>query len=185
MTVDRLQVSLSGPAMGSGVATHYAVPGSELQPAFSTFWESCAFLMAEAVDIHVPTTGDQIDEATGLLTGAWTFGIGGNYSGGGSGAYAGGVGAVIQWITQGLVEGHRVRGRTFVVPLALNSYDALGTLNASVVSALESAANVLLNTAAGNHVVWSRPRPGVAGSIHPVVDFRVSDRVSWLRSRKR
>jgi len=171
--------------MGSGVATHFAVPGSELQPAFSTFWESVAAKMAGTVNIHVPTTGDQLDEATGLLTGAWTFGIGGNYDGGGTGAYAGGVGAVIQWITTGLVEGHRVRGRTFVVPLASNSYDGDGTLSASVVSALESAANVLLTAAAGNHVVWSRPRPGVAGSIHPVVDFRVSDRVAWLASRKR
>lgn len=186
MSMARLRVELTDPAMGSGVATHYFTGLTlDAQEAAKSFWSSLAAVMAGYVSIKVPNVADVLDETTGELLNTTVQGTEGNYTGGGTGAYAGGVGGAITWETAGVVAGRRVRGRTFVVPLAQNSYDTDGTLSAAVVTALSNAAQGLITDAGSELVVWSRPRTALAGSVHPVVARSVSDRVAWLQSRKR
>lgn len=186
MVTQRVRVELSDPAMGSGVATHFfdglTATGHQ---ALVDFWTSAVNLMAGQVTVHVPRDYDNIDETTGDLISSLTVGTEFTGIGGGSGAYAGGVGAAVTWDTSGVVAGRRVRGRTFVVPLASGSYDTDGSLSTVVAGALSTAAQALITDAAGELVIWSRPRTGLAGSIHPVVARRVADRVAWLQSRKR
>lgn len=185
MNIDRLQVTLDGGSMGAGVATHYAIPGGGCQPLLKTFWTAVASLMSGYVHIHVPAEGETFDAATGELVDTWTFGTPVDITGGGTGAYAGGVGAAVGWSTAGIHYGRKVRGRTFIVPLAANVYDTDGTLASGTRTTLTNAAEDLVGDAAGSLVIWSRPAPTrPVGNAYPITSGLVKDHVSWLRSRR-
>lgn len=170
--------------MGAGVATHYAAAGADHQEDFSTFWQGVASIMSGYVQITVPTIGDTLEVETGLLQSVWTGGTAWTGLGGGSGGYPGGVGAVITWVTATIINGHRVRGRTFIVPLAANSYDGDGTLTAAVRTNLQLKADQLIAACGEDYVIYHRPRGGGDGVACPVVEARVPDRVSSLKSRR-
>lgn len=181
----RLRVELTDPAMGSGVATHYFTGlTADAQQAVKDFWSACASHMAGYVNIKVPNVADVLDETDGTLLNTTVQGTEGNFVGGGTGAYPGGVGACINWTTAGIVAGKRVRGRTFVVPLAASVFDTDGTLSSATVGALSTAAADLITDVGSELVIWSRPRVGLDGSVHPVVAGSCADRVAWLQSRK-
>lgn len=169
---------------GAALATHFATPGSGCQPHFVDFWTSVALRLATGTVGTVEDSGDTIAEATGTLTGSWSFGTATGFVGGGSSNYPSGVGAVVTWNTDGIVRGRRVRGRTFIVPLDGGSYDASGTLASFALDTFRNAADALITACAGAFVIWSRPSGGAAGSSHPVVSATVSDRVATLRSRR-
>ena len=191
MLITRLQVGFSGGQIGAGVATHYAIPGNQLQPAFAAFWSYISnTAQTSATFVNVPNFGDTINVESGKLEAVWSFGTALNRSGAGPGAHAAGVGACVTWITGGIVNGHRVKGRTFLVPLALTAYDTDGTINDTVLSDLRSACTVLLGATGDAFGIYSRPvadGPGVEGrdgTFHPVTGFRIADRVSTLRTRR-
>lgn len=172
--------------MGLGVATHYFDPSfTTAQLQYKTLWTSWAAIMSGYVTVTIPNNGEAFDEATGALTGTWTDGTAGTVTGGGSGAYAGGVGACCAWTTSGIHNARKVRGRTFIVPLAANTYDSDGSLAAGTISTLETAANTFLSAAASKALIWARPSTDVpVGDAYPIVAANVADHVSWLRSRR-
>ena len=108
----------------------------------------------------------------------------------GVGVYAAPVGARMQWNTQGIVNGRRVRGRTFLVPLVASAFEANGTLSTAPITAGGNAgAGLIADSAAAGAAlsVWSQPFAGVparAGSVHPVTGFSVPDQATVLRSRR-
>jgi len=103
----------------------------------------------------------------------------------GTGAYSGPSGAVINWNTADYRAGRRIRGRTFVVPLANTAYDANGTLTTAALGALRTGANKLVGDAGGPEFgVWSRPRGGSGGVFATVVGASVPDKAAVLRSRR-
>ena len=128
--------------------------------------------------------GEEFLEETGELVGVWTEGTTTNVTGGGTGSYAGGVGACIGWSTAGIHNGRKVRGRTFVVPLAANQYDTDGTVASGVISTLDAAAATLIGTGTGRLSIWARPTPTVPGMVYAATSGTVKDHVSWLRSRR-
>lgn len=188
MTINRLQITLEGGSMGLGVATHFFDPSfTTAQLQYKTMWTSFASIMSGYVSVTIPNEGEQFDEANGDLTGTWQDGTAATITGGGSGAYAGGVGACVAWSTSGIHYARKVRGRTFVVPLAANTYDADGTLAAGTRTTLNTAAATFLSAAASKALIWCRPdeegeRP--IGDAYPIVAGNVADHVSWLRSRR-
>lgn len=184
MLMDRLQVSLTGGQIGAGVATHFAVASAGHQAAFKAFWQGLSNHMPTGVFADVPATGDVIEVETGLLNGVWSGGSQASIQGQIAGAYPAGVGACVTWLTDGIVNGHRVRGRTFVVPLCGANYDANGTLQDATLSLLRGYCSTLLAGVGDDFLIWHRPRGESDGSAHPVTGFRVSDRVSTLRSRR-
>lgn len=97
-----------------------------------------------------------------------------------SGAYSGGSGAVVNWGTAGVVGGRRIRGRTFLVPLAGAAYDADGSLSSVAISAIVDSAGALLSNGAfvivGSH-------PGVV-EYSTVETANVPDLAAVLRSRR-
>lgn len=182
----RIQVTMAGGTMGAGVATHYwASSTTGFQPAVKAFWTSVAAIMSGYVTVTVPTTGEEFDDVTGLLTGSWSEGTGAAITGGGSGSYAGGVGACVGWSTGGIHNGRKVRGRTFIVPLASNTYDSDGSLAAATVTSLNTAAATLVTAGSTKLAIWSRPSVAVpVGGAYPITAGLVKDHVSWLRSRR-
>ncbi len=102
----------------------------------------------------------------------------------------------VHWITQDYRNGRRVRGRTFMVPLAAVAFDGTGTLNNSMISTLSTAATTLLTREDLQLSIFRRPvmaektatapDPLVAidGSQHRVTAARISDKGAYLTSRR-
>jgi len=108
-------------------------------------------------------------------------------------AYAGGSGASITWQTNVIFAGHRVTGRTFVVPL-VNVFDNDGTLTTASLNMLRASAAQLIGNVDCELAVWARqmskPTDGskpvqIGGALAEVTNYLVSDSASQLRSRRR
>lgn len=101
--------------------------------------------------------------------------------------YSAASGANITWRTAGVRRGRRVRGRTFLVPIASLQYDNDGSLAASTVTMFTNAATALADFSGTMPLgVWSRPTgPGLEdGQWFPVSSVTVPDKVAILRSRR-
>jgi len=101
--------------------------------------------------------------------------------------YAAGVGLCVNWRTNGVRNSRRVRGRTFVVPLGINSYATDGTLDATKLAAFRAASAVLVSGAtAGDLGVWARPTaPGASDGVWYVATASsINDKVAYLSSRR-
>lgn len=107
----------------------------------------------------------------------------------GTQVFAGGAGAHVNWITGLILSGHRVRGRTYLVPMA-NVAEADGTLSTASITAIQAAANALIGGQSGKFSVWSRtfskdPKPiQIGGGIAPVTSAVVPDKTGILKSRR-
>lgn len=127
-----------------------------------------------------------LDELTGSITGyimAEPGAVPG--SGGLAGGYSAASGAVVTWNTAGVVNGRRVRGRTFVVPLGGAAYQSDGSLSASAIGTLQAGAEELVGTGFDSGFgVWSRPGTSGGGSFWEVNGYRVPDMAAVLRSRR-
>jgi hypothetical protein len=156
--------------------------------AVADFWAGLAGGLAAGVTITTSAEIRQIDEATGDLETLWAIspaptGVGG----GGSGVGPAPAGACISWGTGEVHAGHVVRGRTFLVPLALNVFQSDGTLTSGYVTEINAAAVALIGHAAPDFVIWSRPTTGDdghAGAAFPAMTGVCRDRVAVLRSRR-
>lgn len=194
MRLNRVVLVWSGPqVVGGGVTVlHYAgdvgaPPVSGILSAFS----AQSKLLPTNVTVQVPGAGDVIEDTTGQLVDVWSAAGGGLVAGNGSSQCAAGVGANITWLTGGIINGRRLRGRTFIVPLALRDpgsgdefYDTDGTLGTVCRGRVTTLATDLMAT--GPLAVWHRPTTpgGSDGNSYGVVASRIPDRVSTLRSRR-
>lgn len=100
-----------------------------------------------------------------------------------SSGYARAAGARIDWLTTAIVGGRRLRGRTFLVPMAGPNLAADGTLETASVDAIRTAANAYKDTSvfsACHPGIWSRTH-GILGDITSV---NVPDMLTVLRSRR-
>lgn len=148
--------------------------------ALDTFWNAIKALVPSSVTISLNEAAE-IEDSTGELLGAISLSGVGTYVGTGAGVIAAPAGLCITWRTAAIVGGRRLRGRTFIVPLASSNYQADGTLyNPALATA---PAQDLIDDSGGTLVVWHRPVAGAGGSSAPATDAYVRDRVSVLRSR--
>lgn len=191
-TLNRLVVTWTGGgAVGDGVSVlHFdgsdnaAPPVAAVKAALGLY----PLLFPANVTLTVPGTGDRIDDTTGNLTGTWTASGGGSVTMANTGGYAAGVGACITWTTGGIVSGtkgpRRLRGRTFLVPLAGPVYQGDGTITNSELAKLQEIANAI--QASGPLAVWHRPTTvgGSDGNSYGVVSATVRDKVAFLSSRR-
>lgn len=178
------------------MSTFYCLRPEEFQGAVSPFYEALTGLFPLDVTIQLENSGDYIDPLTGQLMASWATALPSPKQGTNAGASAGPAGAVCTWLTGSILDGTRLRGRTFIVPMGISAYDQDGTLNPGTLLTLQNAASNLVAAAVGNMVVWHRPikagtftRKGVpvpprAGGYSVVTGSRVSDRVAVLRSRR-
>jgi hypothetical protein len=93
------------------------------------------------------------------------------------------AGACIGWSTGDVVNGHPVRGRTFLVPLAAGMYEGNGTLTTGALIDINDAVVSLVNATA-SFEIWHRPVSGLGGSEHVVTAGAAKDKVAVLRSRR-
>lgn len=187
MTLARVRVAWQNWPGAPGVSTFYLdpTPAQAQIDAIRTFFNSFVALLPAGLTITVPSSGDEISESTGNLSGVWSVPTApATVTAVGTGAYAGNAGAVIHWLTNSLNGKRRLRGRTFVVPLANGSFDNTGAISAATVTSITNAATNLIAANTGTMNVWSRPRPGLSGLQASITSARVPKLSVGLRSRR-
>jgi hypothetical protein len=184
LAIRRTSVAWQTGIGGAGVSNFYSAFGVDVTAELGTFFNAIKALFPTAVTWDIPSAGDVLDEVSGLLTGAWTGGTAATNNGTLATAYAGGTGVFVRWTTNGIVGGRRVRGRTFLVPLATASYDTNGTVATATLTPLNAACATLVG--AGKLQIWHRPTSPTSndGSAHIVTGGTVPDKVTSLRTRR-
>jgi len=187
--LSRIPVEWSGTAAtGGGLSVFYSTASTPTTylTALRGFFFSIAGLFPTDLTLTFPGGGDVFEATTGELVGDWTSTAPAVVTGTQAGAYAKGVGCRLVWRTAGITRGRRVRGSTFMVPIAANQYDTNGTLQGSVVSSLEGAGATLIAADSASMRIWTRPSASGAsdGADHEITSAVSPDSVSWLRSRR-
>ena len=176
-----------------GTTTMFFDPGSmqTMVDAMRAFFQALVTLLPTGLKITVPAAGDVINDTTGNLVGAWTAATPpADVTGTSAAAYPGPAGAMVHWLTGGFLDGRRVRGRTFIVPITASFFDTNGTLGASTVTTIQNAANTFLTTVGTQFHIWHRPFAGDAthpahiGGSATVTSARVPDLTVTLRTRR-
>lgn len=171
-----------------GVTQFYADDAATLQDVVDdirAFFEAIKALLPSGLTISVPGNGDNLNDVTGQISGAWSVGVTPTVvTCTGVGAYAGNAGAVVHWLTGGTINGRRVRGRTFLVPLINTAYDTSGSISTAALATLQTAANGLVTGSGGDLVVWHRPTNFAGGSSFQWNGNRIPDLAVSLRSRR-
>lgn len=163
--------------------------------AVADFWTACAPALAGGVSLTTSAEIRQVNDATGILETLWAIVPAPSVvNGGGSGVGPSPAGACISWSTSEVHAGHVVRGRTFMVPIALNVFQSDGTLTSGATTIFNDAAVGLIGHAGPNFVIWSRPYPGDPeatppkpahdGASFPALTGICRDKVAVLRSRR-
>lgn len=104
----------------------------------------------------------------------------------GTGAYSTPTGVVVNWLTgQFNSLGHRVIGRTFLVPMNGGCFQNDGSVLDSALTTITTAA-LALGVGTPNLGVWTRPSTPSAtdGVARPVTGVRVPDKAAVLKSRR-
>lgn len=182
--LDRAVVRWSGFVGAPGFSIWHALPGGSVAAALRDFYFDIRLYIPSTVSIDVPDSGDTIDDATGAITGSWSSAANPVVTCTGSGNYSAASGGLVQLRANAIIEGRRLRGRSFLVPLIGGAYDAAGQLGGAAKSAIGAALNGLVADSADHLVVWSRPTTGRAGSHGIVTSAEISPKVTVLRSRR-
>ena len=182
--IRRYRVDWSGLTGLPGYSTFYCGSAITLGSELSTFFNAIKNQFPAPLTFTIPNSGDLIDDATGELTGAWSGSGGTAPASSSSGAYMAGTGAYIQWNTGSIVNGRRLKGRTFLCPLKSDNADSSGNISSAAHAVLDPALATLV--AAGKVMVWHRPTsPGGSDSVAIVAgSASIAPSVTSLRSRR-
>lgn len=152
------------------------------------FFNAISTALPSAVTVSISGDVEILEDSTGTLVDSVTAaGIPLPVQGGATGNVAGPAGAVVNWRTGSIRNGRRIRGRTFLVPLATSVYAEDGTLSPGVQSTIQTAATALVaSTGTPDLGVYARPSGPAAADGQWVVatGANVPDMVAVLRSRR-
>lgn len=172
--------------VGPGTSTlYFDSTATGFVSALSTMLTAWKTYLPNTTTVHIDNAGETIDMATGSPNGVWTDGSTFGATGNSASTFAAGVGARAVWNTAGFNNGRRVRGSTYIVPLVTTAYNVGGSLEATALSALQSAATAMVTAMSPHFVVYSKGPAGVsAGNTAAVTGAVVPADISWLRSRR-
>lgn len=195
----RVKLNWTGFAGGPGYTNLFFEPIPEADPITQarvdaaaarclTFVTAIKAQLPDKVTVTVDPSVDELDEVTGKLQTVWTATTAGAGQVGALAAtFAAGVGYVINWTTEGVRNSRRVRGRTFIAPIASNAMDVDGSLNAGNLTSWRAAATALRAQSDGIRlVIWARPNEilPLDGGAYFVSGSTINDRVAYLSSRR-
>lgn len=179
-----LVVRMDGWPGAPGYMTFRSKTPGTFRQSVIAFIDDYATMVPDSVHLTVPSQGDVIEDTTGELQDSWTEGT--EYVTGGAAAVAmaAPAGACITWLTNDIVGGRRLRGRTFLVPLGGGNYQSDGTLVPAALSLIQQMAVDLFTGC--DLAIWHRPTTsgGSDGSSGEVTGASVRDRVAVLSSRR-
>lgn len=183
------------------MTTLYFTDAAGASAALDTFLIAIAANVPLDVTIQAEAAGDEVDSATGVITGTWVDAPTTPHVGADTFPYSGPAGFEFQWLTPTIHNGRHVRGKTYIVPAGRGGLDTDGTYTSVFTAAIAAVGATFVAAATGNFQIWSRPRlatpswTDVHGKIHPaksavpgaaapVGGVRVPDKVVVLRSRR-
>lgn len=180
------------PGVSQMFFTGANIPTQANIDAVRTFFFAFAAYLPSGLTIQVPSSGDAMNAVDGQIVGTWSVGATPPVvTGSSSVSYAGNAGAVVHWLTGDVINGHRVRGRTYFVPLGSNVYESNGSLTSAFLTAATNAANTYVSSNAGVAGVWARPfkhptdpTKNREGTVRSATSSRVPDLAVSLRSRR-
>lgn len=141
--------------------------------------------LPDDVTITLQPEAEVIDSDSGVITGYRGIDNAATVSGTAGQPFAGPTGAVVNWRTDDLRNGRRIRGRTFIVPLVSIAFDNDGTLAAGALTDLREFADNLVGGDFDSELgVWSRPVNGSGGVFATATGYSVPDLAAVLRSRR-
>lgn len=151
-----------------------------------TFWAAIAPYLPTGVSVTMPTILEEVQSDDGELVVEHIFPGGTTVNGSAGNTYSSAMGACVTWHSPFVINGRKLRGRTFLVPLGSQVFSANGTLSDSIQLAIQNAGNALANATTGIDLgIWHRPTPGLSdGSVAGVTHCRVNDKGAVLRSRR-
>jgi hypothetical protein len=188
-TISRIRLEWgSSGVVGGGVSTFYSANSdpSVLITALRTNLNALAGIFPNDVQILFPSGGDTLNAETGAVTGVWSMTAASPVNGTATGSWASGVGGRLVWNTAGVTRRRRVKGSTYLVPMAANQYSDFGTIAATTVESMQTVATTLAAADGASMRVWSRPQSTTSGDGHawPVLSGTAKATVTWLRTRR-
>jgi hypothetical protein len=174
---------------GPGVSTFYSTDGVVDHAVLAGLFDGFKQYVPDAVTFEVENGGDTIDAETGDLIGAWGSGTSGPIVCTGATSYSAPVGLMIRWDTGAIMSGHRLRGKTYIVPALSTCFNLDGQVDATILADISSHAASYVSTASGA-CIWNRPRaatdkkPGHGGGNAAVSSGVVSPKAAIMRSRR-
>lgn len=198
----RSRTTFSGLSGGPGVATMYFLDTDNMTENLQALWTGLKGVLPIGVTIQVENVGDIIESTTGALTGAWGGTVQSALTGASNQPYPAPAGYCINWLTGTILDGHRLRGRTFVVPVTSAFYQDNGTILDSAVADGNAAVTTFIIAESSSLVIWHRPfdgtpavpasgtkaakpaRPAHLGGHGLVTGGFIRDKVAILRSRR-
>ena len=170
-----------GPGGGSVTEAADSATG-----AVRAFFFSLVNLLPTPVTVQVNQEVPLFDSADGTLSDvANASAAPALVTGSSSVTYATPAGAAITWLTGTIRGTHRLRGRTYLVPLANNAFQSDGTLAAASIVTINNAANALRATAATPFQVWGRPSAALGpGVVSAVTGQLLRDKAAVLTTRR-
>jgi hypothetical protein len=173
------------PVAGGDISQAIVNDARDILQTWITSWRPN---LPTPVSVGIDPNVQEIDENHGNIEAFWTTTVAAPTAGTTSGSYAGGAGACVNWYTDGVWNGRRVRGRTFLVPMGNSTYDSDGTLTAGALGAWRAAtATFIAASNLARLVVWRRPSDQpllINGGAYDVNSYSINDKVAILRSRR-
>jgi len=190
VTINQLQSVWTGWSGAPGYTSFY-IQGTdpvEIQDAavaIHDFWEDIAGVLPNDVTIGGMSTYRTINEGTGALVAENPLLVPtASVVGASAASFAAPAGLSIEWLTSTPATSRLVKGRTYIVPIQVDAYQADGTLVEANRTVVQTAAALLVSTISPLLVVWRRPVDHAGGAVAEVTAARVNDRVAILRSRR-
>lgn len=152
-----------------------------------TFFTAIRSALPGSVRLDVEPEVDMIESTDGKLVDSFAVAPPAQISGSGVTTYSAAAGAVVNWRTAGVRNGRKVRGRTFLVPIATGVYGADGNLTPAIRTTLQTAADALRDrTGTPDLCVYGRPttKGATDGVVHVVISASVPSMSAILTSRR-
>jgi hypothetical protein len=177
---NKVVTTWSGFPGAPGFTTMY-FDGASTPPlaALQTFWSTIKNIFPTTVSLQVANSGVSINLGTGKPDGTWSGTAQTPVVGTGANAYAAPAGAEVEWKTGQFSNGREIRGKTFLVPIIIATYQTDGTIADTNRDAITTAATTLM-AATPKIGVWSRGKH----QWQTATSARCLDKVVVLRSRR-
>lgn len=200
--VSLIRTNWSGTTGGPGltqiamnvIGTEQSWQVTDTEPAVEQmrlFWNAIRTFLPDELTLTVSPVVDFYDDRNGQLVGSDSVAVPpAPIIGGATGSYAGGAGFKINWNTNQIANGRRVRGHTYVVPAAATVFTNTGSVSGATITAVNTAAAAMISNLANVGIelrVWSRPRvlpTPREGTSTPVVSGACAPKSAILRGRR-
>jgi phage FluMu protein gp41 len=191
----RVRTVLSGWTGGPGLQTFYfnvvdpdTAAVQDCVDGVRVWWLTYAsVLLYNGASALTDPEVDVIDHTTGQVTDTIVCSaplvVTGN---GGTSLTSPALAGLVRLRTNGFIAGRRVQGKIFVSPMASNSVEASGLMVEARRVIFEEGMETLKSqtSLSGYPVVWSRPRVGLAGSMHAITSSSAAAKIAVLKSRR-